>query len=184
MTLPLEEVLKKYFIFDKIFNLLHYDYDMKELHVELSQLRQDSYKENYRFIFLLEDTQYYITNDRPGLTLLNLQRILQDLDISNYFCLILTTQNIAWQLKQLRKQETTDDCSIDSITNFYSVSHINENLDDHIVDTDINAQNIVSKYQSLNRVTRFHRHVLFSLLRNKNLLDHGIVSYNSSKQHA
>jgi hypothetical protein len=188
MTPELEEILKKYFIFDKVFDLFHYDSNMKELHVELSRLKQDVYKENYRFIFFFDDTQYHITDDRPGLTLLNLQRILQDLDISNYFCLILTTQNITRQLNQLRQLETTDDCNIDAITTFYSVwwlaKHIDDHIDDHIIDNDINAQNIVFKYQSLNRIKRFHRCVLFSLLRNKNLLDHGMVSYNSGKQNA
>lgn len=174
-------VLKKFFVFDRIFNLTRYDHNMNKLYEELSQLKQVKYQNNYRFIFLFYDTQYYIPNNKAGLTLLNLQRILHQLDIPNYFCLILSQQPIAEELNYLRQTETTDDCSIDSIVyyNYYTTDIFNNvaNIDPEL---EINEHMICSKYQSLNRIKRFHRRVLFSILKDKNLLDHGAVSYNSS----
>ena len=53
-------VLKRHFVFDKIFDLIDYDLDMQQLHDELKLLKRDSYEANYRFIFLHYDTEYYI----------------------------------------------------------------------------------------------------------------------------
>lgn len=174
------DILKKFFVFDRIFNLICYDHDMNKLYEELRQLKQDKYQNNYRFIFLFYDTQYYITNSSSGLTLLNLQRILHQLDIPNYFCLILSQQPIAEELNRLRITETTDDCSIDSIVyyNYYFATEIFNDASSINPELEINEHMICSKYQSLNRIKRFHRRVLFSILKDKNLLDHGAVSYN------
>ena len=172
------DVLKKYFKFDKIFYLLDYSYDMARLYADLQALKQESYEHNYRFIFLHYDVEYYITNDIPGILLLNLQKILADLDISNHFCLILTHQQLSSQLTWLHENTTTDAVKIDSLPyyNYFFVQQLNNSVDP---DIEINKQCIDSKYISLNRVVRFHRTVLFSLLQKKNILDQGMVSFNS-----
>lgn len=163
--------LKKHFMFDRIFNLLYYSNNMQALQQDLTELVRNKYESNYRFIFLHYDTDYHLGN-QPGFILINLQRILQSLDISNYFCLILTQQNLKDHLEQIRIQETNDDCAIDSIQH---------NLQDllHFPNTfqSIAASHIEKKYICLNNVRRNHRTLLFSMLRDKNLLDHGLVSY-------
>lgn len=174
------DVLRKFFVFDRIFNLISYDHDMHKLYEELSQLKQEEYQNNYRFIFLFYDTQYYISDNTTGLTLLNLQRILHHLDIPNYFCLILSQQPIAEELRQLQRTETTDDCAIDSVVyyNYYALENY-INVDNVDRDLKVNEKLLCSKYQSFSRVNRFHRRVLFSILKDKDLLDHGMVSYNT-----
>lgn len=173
-------IFKKYFIFDQIFNLIEYDSNMPRLHQELNQLKQNSYQNNYRFIFAFYDTQYYITHDRPGVTLLNLQRILHNLDIPNYFCLILSQQNISDELKYLQRTETTDDCAISSIVchDWYYTTNVFNTIN---VEPDINPDLIYYKYQTLNRIKRFHRRVLFSILKDRNLLELGMISYNNTE---
>lgn len=165
------ETLKKHFIFDRIFNLMPYSNNMQALHRDLTELVRDEYEPNYRFIFLHYDTDYHI-GDQPGFVLINLQRILHSLDISNYFCLILTQKNLTDHLEQIRIQETNDDCAIDSIQH---------NLQDllHFPNTfqTISPSCIEKKYICLNRARRNHRRILFSLLKDKNLLDYGLVSY-------
>lgn len=170
------ETLKKHFIFDRIFNLLKYSNNMQALQQDLSVFVRDEYEVNYRFIFLHYDTDYHL-NDQPGFILINLQRILQSLGISNYFCLILTQKNLTNHLEQIRIQETNDDCAIDSIQH---------NLQDllHFPNTfqTLSSACIEKKFICLNNVRRNHRRILFSLLKDKNLLDHGLVSY-CAKQH-
>ena len=174
-----ENILKKYFQFDKIFNLYDYDLDMQKLRTDLEPLTRPQYELNYRFIFLLYDTQYHVTNDQPGLTLLNLQRTLHDLDIPNYFCLVLSHHDVSEQLHQLALSETTDDCAIDSMChfNYYAITTWNDvrKIDPAL---EINPDAITHKYQSLNRIPRFHRRALYALLEKKQLLPHGMVSFN------
>jgi hypothetical protein len=166
-------ILKRHFKFDKIFNLFEYSADMSKLYHDLLELKQDSYEHDYRFVFLHYDTDYYITNNQPGLLLRNLQKILFTLDISNYFCLILTQQNIDKELEILRHEETTD---------VYAIASIQHWLQDLLwtiapETTELNVDSISAKYQSLCRQRRSHRTLLYSLLCDKNLVDHGMVSF-------
>lgn len=169
--------LKKYFIFDRIFNLVEYDDNMSQLYFDLKELQKESYDPTYRFVFIHYDTDYYITNDQPGLTLRNLQRLLKSLDISNYFCLILTGQRIQNQLDILRDQETNDAHSIYSINEW-----THPWLHPLVGNIDSNVDLISKKYICLNGVNRFHRTMLYAFLRNMNLLDQGIVSYGNFEQ--
>ena len=171
-TLLVHDILKQYFKFDRVFNLIEYDSNMMNLYNELLELKKDSYEHNYRFIFLHYDTDYYITNNQPGLMLRNLQRVITSLDISNYFCLILTQKNITNELEILRQEETTDNCAIASIQHY-----LQDLLWVNMADINITTNSIISKYQSLCRQRRSHRTLLYSLLQNKNLLDQGMVSY-------
>jgi len=170
------KILKSHYKFDAIFDLLKYDLDFNLLKQQLLSLRKESYESNYRFIFLHYDTEYYITQNSPGLTLLNLQRLLSKLDIPNYFCLILTNQEIGQSLKTLAETESTDDVPISHIV---SVLHPPTYNMSGTAEVALSPDKINSKYISLNGVPRTHRRLLVSILKNKNLLDKGIVSYNS-----
>jgi len=167
--------LKKYFVFDRVFNLLAYDQDMTKLKEDLLPLVRDCYESNYRFIFLHYDTDYHISKDTPGLILRNLQKILHSLDISNYFCLILSQKDLQSHLDQLRIEETNDDCAIACITHRLQDLLFTLNCDA----SDLNVDSINAKFLCLNRVKRSHRTLLFALLQEHNLLDQGLVSYGS-----
>jgi len=167
-------ILNKYFVYDRVFNLLFYQNAMEELYNVLLPMKRPDYESNYRFIFLHYDTDYYITNNQPGILLRNLQKILVSLDIPNYFCLILTEQNIQKELDQLAQEETNNDCSISSIQH-----GLQDWIHKDFLDVDLNYMQISKKYICLNRHRRSHRALLFSILKNKNLLDDGIVSFGS-----
>lgn len=174
------DVLKKYFVFDRTFDLSRYDINgMHQLHSELSKLKKESYFPNYRFIFLHYETEYYFYKQYPGLTLTNLQRILSNLDISNYFCLILSQQDVADKMKFLQKHETTDQTAIDSIKyqNFYWTDDYLSPMIEQ--DIKISSEKISQKYLCLNRNNRFHRRVFFTLLKDKKLIEHGAISYHN-----
>jgi hypothetical protein len=176
------DILKKYFIFDQIFNLIEYDCNIEQLYNELKLLKRDEYEPNYRFIFLHYDTEYYIVPELAGITMINLQKILQSLDISNYFCLVLTQQELQSQCQQVNYKFNFNSCS--SIATIPNVLHKPCHVNTNGTDIKLNANLISQKYISLNRVGRFHRRVLIALLKYKNLLQDGIVSYNTKiEQH-
>jgi len=172
-----EEILKKYFIYDELIDLLDYDLDMYKLQDKLNQLKKDSYPPNYRFIFLLYDTEYYLDHRLPGFTVLNLQRLLSSLDIPNYFCLILSQQDITDKLKYAQETQSNDTVPIANITNMLNWPIYHPLDDDKTLSNDL----ISKKFITLNRITRFHRRVLVSLLLKRNLADDGMVSYNNAE---
>jgi hypothetical protein len=170
----LEQTLSKYFIYDKIFNLLDYDGDMMALYHELATLKKNYYENNYRFIFCHWDTDYYLNVSGPGMTLRNLQRILVNLDIPNYFCLIITGQNIGDDLAVLRREEAAND--------LHPISHITTFLQDFGFNC-VNESSTVTidkVFISLNGRVRKHRTLALSLISHKQLLDNGIISYGTT----
>jgi hypothetical protein len=165
-------ILKKYFEFDCIFNLLDYGVSLKNLREDLLPLCKELYANNYRFVFLHYDTDYHITKDQPGLMLRNLQRIVADLDISNYFCMIVSQKDLQSHLDLLREQETIDNCSI------FCLQHpLQETVHYDKIDAELNEHLIEHNFMCLNRVKRNHRRILYSLLKDKKLLNKGAVSY-------
>lgn len=172
MQPSIASVLAEYFEYDQIFDLARYDGDMAKLYHELKQLQKSAYQPQYRFVFSYYDTDYFISHDQPGLTLRNLQRLTKSLDISNYFCLIITQQDIKRQLETLRWQETNDGCAISSITHgLQPLIHFDTGA------VELNPNSIVKNYICLNGVRRFHRTMLYAHLQNKKILDQGLVSY-------
>lgn len=166
-------ILKKYFVFDEIFDLLEYDFNMNELYNKLKELRKDCYDLNYRFIFLHYDTEFYTSPDYIGLTIINLQKILESLDIPNYFCLILSQQDLQPACNRAKEYfAPNDDCSITVIKNF-----LHTPIQPIVTDVELNEKNIQKHYVSFNNVGRFHRRILMALLRDNNLLNLGLVSY-------
>jgi len=168
----IKNTLLKYFVIDKIFNLFDYGISLNGLKEDLLPLYKDRYENNYRFVFLHYDTDYHITNDQPGIILRNLQKILYSLDISNFFVLIVSQKNLQLHLDLLRDQETTDKCSIACLQH-----PLQESIYFAKIDIACNRDKIVYKFMSLNRTKRFHRILLYSLIKHEKLLEHGAVSY-------
>ena len=165
-------VLNEYFDYDQIFDLARYDANMAKLYHELKKLQKPAYEPRYRFVFSYYDTDYFVSHDQPGLTLRNLQRLTKSLDISNYFCLIITQQDISSQLETLRLQETNDACAIASITHgLQPLIHFDT------ANVEINQELIDQHYICLNGVRRFHRTMLYAQLQHRKILDRGLVSY-------
>ena len=170
-----EDILNKCFVYDKIFDLLAYDSDFSTLANELGALKQETFDSNYRFIFLHYDTDYYLYPGLPGLILTNLQRLLVELDIPNYFCLIITNHTrIKSELEYLCRTFTKDTHPIGSIVCQLQQCHVTKI--DNIQRCNLNNQ-LEFKYSCFNNAARSHRHSLISLLHYKKLLPQGLVSY-------
>jgi organic radical activating enzyme len=88
------------------------------LRQQCRQVYQAEYTENQRIVFL-HTFDYYVKNaDSPGLILKNLQVALNEIDISNYFVLVGSTNpDIAQEIQSITAQST------DTVaTNFFSMS--------------------------------------------------------------
>jgi hypothetical protein len=171
-----EDLLSKYFVYDKIFDLLDYDADIQNLKKELTSLKKEEYNNNYRFIFLHYDTDVYLYQNMPGILLTNLQIILAELAIPNHFCLIVSNHNnLDSELETLRCNFTRDPRAISNICCQLQKCHVTNKLDP----IDLNINNISKSYVCFNNTKRSHRHTLISMLQHSQLLDQGIVSYVS-----
>ena len=81
----------------------------KWLHDKLTELYQPVYKNNYKLVLIQDRSDIYEYSDLPGKVVIALQKYASQIDISNSFILILTSnRNIAQELEQARKLYSTD----------------------------------------------------------------------------
>jgi len=169
-----ETILQKYFVYDKIFDLFYYDQNFEKLQAELTKLKQDCFPPNYRFVFLHYDTDYCIYPGIPGIMLTNLQQLLVELDIPNYFCLIVTNHfNIKQDLSYLQQVFTKDTHPIGSIICQLQQCHVKPFKE--LLPCE--PTKLEHKFSCFNYTKKSHRDSLISLLNYKNLLGQGLVSY-------
>ena len=110
----------------------------------------------------------------PGILLTNLQIILQELNVPNYFCLIVSNHNnLSDELEYLRKNFTKDDYAISNIFCQLQNCHVSKNISD----INVNTPNIEYHYSCFNNSSRNHRHTLISMLSYFNVLSKGLISY-------
>ena len=160
-----------------VIDLFDYDEDMWKLHAHLKKLKQEEYQANEKIVFLHFDTDFYLQQDQPGFTIQNLHLILADLDIPFAFTLLITNHyGISQQLKSARIGiNPSEPKSLPCIeTNFQDLL-INDGT---VVDIKINPDRINYQYSCLNRSKRSHRAFLLSLLKSRELLVKGLVSYH------
>jgi radical SAM protein with 4Fe4S-binding SPASM domain len=87
----------------------------KHLHDFLTSVYQDKYKNNFRILIVQDCLDKYDYADLPGLAICSLQKHASQLDISNFFILIITgNKNISAELAQVQKLYSTDTYAIQS----------------------------------------------------------------------
>lgn len=109
-----------------------------DLYLELSELHRDQYKANQRIVLVLSQDQYQ-PQSNVGITLQNIQTILNDINISNFFvCLVTPNHNVTSEYAWILKNISQDTVPITTL--IYSGTWIKETVD---------AQYPITKLQSL-----------------------------------
>ena len=174
-----EKIIRERYNVLDIINLLEYDHDPNLLYNHLASLYKNHYDPTDRIVFLHLDTDFYINNgDYPGFTIANLQRILSDLNIPNYFVLLITNhQHIGVELEKVQTLFSGDLIPIPYVICQLQQCWINPS---HVTQTALNEKLVIKKFACLNGANRIHRTKFIQLLKLKNLMNDGIVSYNQT----
>jgi MoaA/NifB/PqqE/SkfB family radical SAM enzyme len=78
-----------------------------DLYIKINQLRQDRFPDDARIVFVITKDQY--KDDGPGLRLQQLQAMLNSVDISNFFAVLLTTNaDVYKEYAQVLSEISTD----------------------------------------------------------------------------
>jgi hypothetical protein len=173
-----QNILDQHFNIIGIFDLVTYRNDPCRLYQDIKSKKKDTFNKNDRLIFTLFDHDFYLDNQGPGWNLYNLQLILKDLDISNFFCLLLVNQpDYDDYTECIRKTLTTDDFPIRSITTMLT-EHWVPPLESTVFKE--SAEELIQHpFCLLSRQSRPHRTFFVSKLWHENLLDKGLLAYNN-----
>lgn len=88
----------------------------KVLYDFLRSVRKDTYDDNFRILIVQDCVDVYNYQDLPGLALTTLQKYVSEIDISNFFILIVTpNKNIDFELEQVQNLHSTDSCIMQSV---------------------------------------------------------------------
>lgn len=165
------------------FLLIDYDHNMSLLYRDLQQFLQDRFgnspvvfEPHQRLVFIHDDLDGFINDQFPPLTLYNLQLILRELDISNFFCAIISNlPNYHIYTEMCRTMLTHDDYSIKAI------SSVATSICPYDVPRDvaINTGSITRPWILQSRLSRWHRTYFVSRVFHRNLQDQGVVTYHN-----
>jgi radical SAM protein with 4Fe4S-binding SPASM domain len=87
----------------------------KHLYDFLTSVYQSEYKPNFRILIIQDCADTYDYTDLPGRAICALQKYASQIDISNFFILVITgNKNIAVELEQVQKLYSTDSFSMSS----------------------------------------------------------------------
>jgi len=93
----------------------------KNLYEFLISVYQTEYQNNFRILIVQDCPDVYDYEDLPGKTICKLQQFASEIDISNFFILVITgNTDINSELEQCRKLYSKDTCNIQS----HVVNHI------------------------------------------------------------
>lgn len=175
MTEPMAlAVVRRHFNVCGVYDLCAYANCMPLLYDELKQQRRDRYNPHDRLVFLLYDLDFTLEDWTPGFTLYNLQLILQDLDISNYYALILTNRpDYDSCTRQVQRTLTSDEHHIRSITTFLDRTWIEP------VSADPGTDRIQFPFSVLSRQSRPHRSYFVAKLDQRGLCGRSLVGYHN-----
>jgi hypothetical protein len=150
---------------------------MPALHKELLAIRKDRFASNDRIIFTMFDHDYHLDYQGAGWTFRNLQSILAHLDISNFFCILLTHHH-NWEeyAIELQKKITHDDYPIEICTTWLVDEWFPKDQLMIYNETTIDFQ---SKFCALSRLSRPHRTYFIAKLFYENLTNYGMVGLNN-----
>lgn len=164
------------------YNLLDYAACMSALYHDLDTwLKQRfgsepiCFQPHERLLFWHTDLDFYYSHEQPGFTLHNLQVILQTLDISNFFCVIVShTQNYEKFTRMAQDQLTNDDFSIRAVTSLQEPCEWMRSVvaDNHLTQ-------VVSPWIIPCRRQRFHRTFFMAKLFDRDLQNQGLIAYNN-----
>jgi hypothetical protein len=167
----------------KTYNLLHYDQNMLLLYRDLKNFVDEKFPDGIKFedqdrlLFIHQDFDFFVHDDFPGFTLYNLQLILRELDIPNFFCAIVSNMpNYQRYTNIVCKILRNDDVPIRAVSSIYPTI-VNEST---VFPSDQNSQNQIQyPFICLNRLSRFSRTFFVAKLFEKNLQEKGLISYHN-----
>ena len=175
MTFDLSVILKNVGI-DAVEMIVisEWDHDMNSLHKYLSKYKNKEFSPNQRLVFINDDIEYIAGNLR--LNMWNLQSLLANLCIPNYFCIVLGQNDVSGCLESYRKILTNDQ---HPIRNIVFQGHLTLYPEIENSKFDVNADKIIRSYIFLNNIKREHRTYMINWLIHNQIINEGLVSYNS-----
>jgi radical SAM protein with 4Fe4S-binding SPASM domain len=117
LSSSIEQLKNNYSINEPIFlSRFYQDNGDHWLYTTLKSLYKSEFQNNERLVFVQDCADVYDYRDLPGKAISQLQKYASQIDISNFFIIVLSGNKfINEELKKVRQLYSTDDCAIQSM---------------------------------------------------------------------
>lgn len=168
------DLFRQYYNFESIIDLELYDYDISALKQKLTNVKKNYFEPNDRIIFFNREPGFFV-RQRDHVVWYNLQKILSDLDISNKSCIVISQHDSQRYFNKIYQDLSTDDFPVE-VFDYWAFTDWMPLPNN---DIPLNFDLMHKHYITLNRIRKKHRALVIGYLEHYNILDKGIVSYNS-----
>lgn len=172
------QLTKKYDVINW-FEICCYDINLHNMVEFWQQYKDYSFKSNERIVVIDSETQYYPYNSTVGDSLYNLFLTLNYFNIPTDFLIFLSNYPSRNEIKKLANMFTLPEPTI-----HYSDYFVGWIQPDLTITQGTNSDNVSTAFICLNGMSRAHRVDTLCLLKEYNLFDKGIVTYNFSSKKA
>lgn len=175
-------------IFNEEFNIMgEYDLVCTDHNFDiLKQLMEDTKKDVYqptdKYIVVHYDTDYYLPNSNYGLTIFNLVKTFEELDIPLHTMIFVTNHTgIARDFKELIPNEEIEYNFPMIIDNYLTCFDAEASIASEASCVHLNIENVTRNAMCLMGCKRIHRNIIFNSIKANSLLDSIVTSYSNIK---
>jgi hypothetical protein len=170
------KILKKYYLVDYDMNMDLLYNDLKQLLAEKFPSGTIDFASDERLLFYHQDLDYFVNDQFPGFTLYNLQLILRELDIPNFFCAVISNMPDYIKYTSLVRDTLRPDDLPIRAASIIDVDNVVLHMSDYIP---ISVNSIDQPFIVMSRLARFHRTFFMSKLFKNGLQNQGLVAYHN-----
>lgn len=149
-----QKISQEFDLLDVVYCDQYYE-SVVELQRVIKSLYRDSYDNNQRLVFVI--TKDFHVADQPGIMLQNLQTIINLVDISNFFVVIITTNKHI----QNHYQWVLDNVSTDPVSSTVILCDGTYTIDSAPIEKFYKIQNILDQTRELSQLTHQQKKLLF-----------------------
>jgi hypothetical protein len=174
-------------VFNESFNILgeydlvctDYDFDI------LKRLMSDTHKNVYnsldKYIVVHYDTDYYLPNCNYGLTIFNLVKTFEELDIPLHTMIFVTNHNgIAREFKELIPKEEIEFNFPIIIDNYLTCFSVASSISSLALSVPLNIDSVTKNAMCLMGCKRIHRNIVFNSIKDNDLLNSIATAYSNT----
>lgn len=163
------------------YDLICTDYDFDILKRLMSDTRKDTYNPLDKYIVVHYDTDYYLPSCKYGLTIFNLIKTFEELDIPLHTMIFVTNHNgIAKEFKELIPDEEIEFNFPIIIDNYLTCFDVEASIASLAPSVPLNIDKVTKNAMCLMGCKRIHRNIVFNSIKSNDLLNNIVTSYSNT----
>ena len=160
------------------YDLICTDHDFNILKDSLETTHKSMYEPNDKYIVVHYDTEYYLPRSTYGLTIFNLIKTFEELDIPLHTMIFITNHSgISREFKELIPKEEIEYNFPTIIDNYLTCFVVESTVASESISVPLNIDKVIKPAMCMMGCKRIHRNIIFNMIKDEGLLGSIATSY-------